>query len=214
MTQVSNGRSLTGLGLVGAGLLFIFAQIFNINLFGALWPLFIIVPGLAFLYFAATGGKKQSGLAVPGSLITGTGLILMVQSLTGHWASWAYAWTLYPVFLGMALSYIGQRMGDNNTYKTGQGFVKFGGAAFIVSALLFELVLFGGGGILGGLAVPLLLIAGGLFMMANRSNGKRKTDEEPLFVGAKLKNDYSDRLRQKIDAALAEDEEEPQHAAK
>lgn len=213
MAQTINGRSLTAVSLIGIGILVIAAQIFNISLFGLLWPFLIAAPGLAFLYFAVTGNKGQAGLAIPGSVIAGTGLILFVQNLTGHWASWAYAWALYPVFFGMALSYLGQRVGDNNTQKVGQGFVKFGGITFIVAAILFELVLFGGGGLLGGLTVPLLLIGGGMLMLSSRSS-KRKTDEAPLFTGARVNTDYSVRLRREIDAALAEEDPKEAPAAK
>src|SRR5215813_518898 len=111
------GRAIGAVTLIGLGLLFLLGQILNVSIFSFLWPFFVIIPGAAFLYFAITGGKNTAGLAVPGTVVTGTGLILLYQSLTNHWESWAYAWTLYPVFVGLALTFMGRRMGDSGTYN-------------------------------------------------------------------------------------------------
>lgn len=214
-SQSDTGRTIAAVVLIGLGLLFLLGQTLNFSIFGALWPLFVLLPGAAFLYFAATGGKDKAGLAVPGAIIGGTGAILMYQNLTGHWESWAYAWLLYPVFLGMALQFMGQRTGDRGTYDTGSGFVRYGGTAFLVGAAIFELMIFGGGGFLGGMALPLVLVGLGALMLFRgrtpRLSSKSKNDEAPLFTGARLVtiNDsrYSDpALQRKIDAALAEDE--------
>jgi hypothetical protein len=113
------GRSITAFSLIGLGVLFLLSQIFGFSLFSLLWPLFVIIPGAAFLYFAITGDKKMAGLAVPGTVITGTGLILLFQSITGYWQSWAYAWTLYPLFVGLALTFMGQRPGMKGRIKPG-----------------------------------------------------------------------------------------------
>jgi hypothetical protein len=219
--QAGRGRSIAAISMIGVGLLFVLAQIFNFSIWGFLWPLFVLIPGAAFLYFAVTGDKKMAGLAVPGTVITGTGLILLFQSLTGHWASWAYAWTLYPLFVGLALTFMGQRTGDKGTHDAGRGLVKWGGVAFLVAAAFFELVLFGGGGFLGGLAVPVLLIGLGVLMLVGRSSSARiaskaKHDDYvfsgPRVIDMKPKNNMytsgvSDDLQRKIDEALAEEDE-------
>ncbi|MBI5668274.1 MAG: hypothetical protein HZC41_09730 [Chloroflexi bacterium] len=219
-SQPDTGRTIAAVVLIGLGLLFLFGQTFNFSLFGALWPLFILLPGAAFLYFAVTGGRNQAGLAVPGSLIGGTGAILLYQNLTGHWESWAYAWLLYPVFLGLALQFMGRRTGDEGTYNTGSGFVRFGGTAFLIAAAIFELMIFGGGGFLGGLALPLVLIGLGALMLfrgnaPRLSSRKSKNDDAPVFTGARLVNTgnstqrYSDpELQRRIDEALADDTDE------
>lgn len=207
------GRSSAGLVLVGIGALFLMAQIFGFSPFGLLWPFFIVLPGAAFLYAAYTGSKNKAGLAVPGAIISGTGAILLYQNITGHWASWAYAWTLYPVFLGMALSFMGKRTGENNTYQTGQGFIRWGSIAFIVAAAFFELVVFDHGA-LGNLLLPVLLIGAGVWLLkrGGQSGEKRKV-EAPAYTksnGTKAKNGHSpvinEHLQQQIDEALAEDD--------
>jgi hypothetical protein len=210
------GRSITAFSLIGLGGLFLLSQIFGFSLFSILWPLFVIVPGAAFLYFAVNGDKKMSGLAVPGTVVTGTGLILLFQSITHHWASWAYAWTLYPVFVGLALTFMGTRMEDANTYKAGRGLVRWGGIAFVVAAAFFELFIFNGGGFLGSLALPLVLIVIGAAMLFGRGFGRmssKSKNDDFAFTPRKSKPKYvvsaevNPDLQRKIDAALAEDGE-------
>lgn len=205
-------NSTTGMLLVGVGVFFFLAQIFGFNPFESIWPVFVILPGAAFLYSAYNGDKRKSGLAIPGAVIGGTGVILLYQSLTGHWESWAYAWTLYPVFVGFALRFMGERTGEENTRHTGQELIRWGGTAFIIGAAFFELVVFDHGP-LGNIMLPLLLIGAGawLLMRGNKqgASGKRKIDV-PLYRSAKAKND---RLQQQIDEALAEDAPETPTAA-
>lgn len=210
------GRPIAAVVLIGLGVLFLAGQIFDVGgILGFIWPLFVLAPGAVFLYFAYTGGKNQAGLAVPGMVISGTGLILFYQNMTGHWESWAYAWSLYPLFVGLALTYMGGRTGDNGTLKTGQGLVRWSGIAFIVLALLFEVIIFGQGGFFNNLALPVLLIGVGIFMLFRHNmpafaGGKRKVDVGYTYSNGKAKNGSSaavnSRLQQQIDAALAEDE--------
>lgn len=211
--QQDRGRSIAAITLIGLGVLFLAGQIFNFSILSVLWPFFVILPGAAFLYFAFTGGKGAVGLSVPGSVVTGTGLILLYQSLTGHWESWAYVWTLYPVFVGLALTFMGGRTGDSGTYNAGRGLVRWGGIAFLVAAAFFEFVIFSGGGFLGSLALPVLLIGIGAMMLFGRGLGNRKAKNSDVVVSRKFKNDYmpssavNPELQRRIDAALAEDDE-------
>jgi hypothetical protein len=69
------------------------------------WPFFGIVPGLVILFVALTAsGAVSEGLAILGSIITLTGLILLFQDATDHYESWAYAWTLvFPGAIGLGM---------------------------------------------------------------------------------------------------------------
>src|SRR5438105_2944071 len=59
------------------------------------WPFFVIAPGVVILFLALTArGVVSEGLAVLGSIITVSGLILLYQNATDHFESWAYAWAL------------------------------------------------------------------------------------------------------------------------
>jgi hypothetical protein len=200
--------------LIGLGILFLAGQIFSFNWLGMMWPLFVIGPGLPFLYFAHKD-RKNSGLIFPGIIVTGTGLILLYQNLTGHWQSWAYIWALYPVMVGMALQFNGERSNSTGEAKTGCAMVRYGLAGFAALALLFEFFIFGS--ILGGftgILWPLALLAVGVFLLTRKgaeqdTGSKRKMDD---LEKAKRRDDdgfsaaIDSELRQKIDAALAEDD--------
>ena len=87
MTAQRDGRPFAALALIGVGVLIFLGQLTGFSVFHTAWPLLVAAPGLIFWYFAITGDRNVAGLAVPGTVITGTGLILFYQNLTGHWAS-------------------------------------------------------------------------------------------------------------------------------
>src|SRR5690348_13766190 len=94
--QGSQAATVGGIVLVGLGVLFLVQQAlgFDIGRFG--WPLFLILPGLAFLAAFALGPRGAAGMAVPGYVLTTIGLILAIQNTFGLWETWAYAWALIP----------------------------------------------------------------------------------------------------------------------
>ena len=206
------GRNMAAWGLIGIGILFLLAQTFSFSLMGTLWPLLVIVPGAVFLYAAYTGDRGKSGLAVPGAMITGTGLILFYQNLTNHWESWAYIWALYPVFLGLALTFIGRRTESAETYRVGNGFVKWGLVTFIGFWALFEILIFGSSNTLITTWLPLIFIGAGILMLFQRGtinlggSKKKKTGQSSNGYHAA---DINPDLRRKIDEALA-DQDTPQ----
>lgn len=65
------------------------------------WPIWIIGPGLIFIFAAIV--STATDLAIPGSIITGIGLILAYQNETGDWQSWSYAWALIIAFVGIGI---------------------------------------------------------------------------------------------------------------
>ena len=223
MNQSQSGRNAGAYILIAVGVLFFLTQTLNINIwgiFGLSWPLFIVLPGLLFLAIAILGDKKVAGFIMPGTIITGTGLLLWVQNTTGHWESWAYAWSLYPVFVGLGLTFLGRRTGNANSEKTGRGLVTWGIVAFLVLFAFFEVLIFGGLAGLGNVLVPLLLIGVGAYLLfGGRSRAlddkfKRK-NEAPVFTGPRVLNNTrsngyapsaSDDLQRRIDEALAEDD--------
>lgn len=164
---------------------------------GLIWPLFVLLPGLGMLAIALYGGRGgAAAMAVPGTFITGLGAMLFMQNLTGYWQSWAYAWTLLGVFVGMGVTLMGQRLDAPSLSALGRWFVMGGFAAFVFFGFFFELLIFGTGGVL----LPVLFIAAGLYMLtqgdgcrllngfagpedkAKRKVGKRKREDE-LFTG-------------------------------
>lgn len=158
-----------GFGLIVLGALFLLGTFFRINVWGFLWPFFIIVPGL--LFFAGMVGLGRSGapLAVPGSIVTMVGLLLFYQTLTGHWASWAYAWSLiFPTSVGIGLAIAGMWGNEPQTTKVGTVMATVGLGVFVFFAFFFELILNISGvrsGMLGRFMLPVLLIGGGAALL-------------------------------------------------
>jgi hypothetical protein len=224
MNQSQNGRNVGAIILIAIGALFFLTQGLNINIwgiFGLSWPILVMLPGLVFLGLAILGDKRTAGFIVPGAIITGTGAILGVQNATGRWESWAYVWTLYPVFLGFALIFMGRRTANQTTERTGRGFVTWGTVAFLIGFAFFELLIFGGMAGLGNLLLPLILIGVGVLMLTGGrlpvgggDKLKRKNDA-PVFTGARVINGsrgngnpaaINPDLQRRIDEAIAEDD--------
>lgn len=173
------GALIGGAILIAFGLLSLAGQIFrNVN-WGMLWPFLII--GFGTLFFAAmfAGGKQSAGFAVPGSIIGGIGLVLLFQSLTHHWKSMSYFWTLIILFVGMGIYIMGWYGGDENQKQSGSRVMKVGFVLFIIFGAFFELMFSSYNGII----FPLLLILLGIYLVAARSG----------LVGGK-KNDSTDSL--------------------
>ncbi|MGC9360281.1 MAG: hypothetical protein ACP5G7_07905 [Anaerolineae bacterium] len=110
------GSVYAGSMLILVGLFFLLAQTsgrllgfatrFNSG-WAAFWPLIIVVAGVAFLLpIAIWWDRRQAiaGLVIPGTILLVNGLMLFVQNLTGDWASWAYAWAVEPMAVGLGLA--------------------------------------------------------------------------------------------------------------
>ncbi len=207
--EQDSGRKIGAFILITLGIFFLLAQVFNFDFLGVLWPLFVILPGAAFLFAAWRGERGAAPLAVPGMVVTGTGVILFVQNITGHWESWAYAWALYPVFVGSALMFIGDRTHSKASYQTGRLMVRGGLVAFVAFAVFFELFIFGGlFGSLSPFILPaLLILIGGYMLLQGRGSGSGDT----VFIKPKRSDAPSPainpELKRKIDEALTEDED-------
>lgn len=189
-----NCRLIAAVGLVVVGLM----SLMSLNL---LWPMIILGPGLIMLSLALFGGRTGAAVfSIPGMLVSGLGGLLFIQNVTGYWESWAYAWTLFGVFLGMGLTLMGQRLDDRSLQSVGNWFVYGGFFAFAAFAFFFELIIgiSGFGGTLGavvliGLGLLLLSRGGGLsafltMLSGERPKTKRKTKkakraEDKLFTG-------------------------------
>jgi hypothetical protein len=219
--QTSGRNNLGALILIAVGVLFLAVQVFNIDLGNVFdWPLFILIPGVILLLIAVAGDRGAAGFAVPGAIITGTGAILWYQNVTGNWQSWAYIWTLYPVFFGAALMYMGYRHGSDQQQRNGRSFLTFGIVAFLVAAAFFELLIFNdGGGVLGRYAVPAILVVIGVYLLFIRRPSSALPADKPKNapsysapIEPKPKNDGGNgvidpALQRRIDEALSEDDE-------
>lgn len=148
-----------GLILILVGTLFLLLQAFpglaELIALERQWPLLIVAVGA---FFALAALLAAPPLMIPGAIIGGIGALLYYQNLTGNWASWAFAWTLIPGFVGLGMILMG--------LLRGRGGVREGARLLLFSLVLFFIfgAFFNG---LGGLGQfwPLLLIAVGLLLM-------------------------------------------------
>ena len=153
---------LAGLILIAVGVIFLLMPLFpnvadslNIN---QQWPLIIILIGGLFLLGAFLGSP---GLAVPGSLISGLGLLMYYQNINNAWNTWAYAWTLILVFIGIGII-LSRALGGDLASGLRQG-----GRLIVIGLILF--LVFGsflGAGFTSSVGLAILLIGIGLWMVA------------------------------------------------
>jgi hypothetical protein len=169
-TSKITGQVITGISLVVFGALALVGNFFEI--WGYIWPLALLAFGAIFFISMARVGPVGSGLAIPGSILTTLGLILLVQTLTQNWGSWSYAWGLILVGVGIGTHIHGRVGGDMNARKSGRQLATLGFIFFILFGAFFEL-----GGLIRGLAPsgdvlwPLALIGLGLYTLITRIRG-------------------------------------------
>lgn len=166
-------RIVIGGTVLLVGLLLLAAQVVDLDL-ARLWPFFVILPGVMVLLGGLTAGAGGGGVAaiIVGSQMTGVGLLLLFQSLTGLWQTWAYAWALvWPGSIGAGLMVRGGLTGDTGMTRSGATLALIGAGLFIVGLAFFEGLLGISGsalGRLGDMALPGLLIVVGLAVVLRR----------------------------------------------
>jgi hypothetical protein len=187
--EMKDNRSNSG-ALIGGSLLIVFGvlaalqQIFrDVFTWSLIWPIVVIVFGGLFFAGMFAGGKGVSGLAVPGSIITGIGLLLLYQSVTGHWESWSYGWTLIVLFVGIGIYIMGLYAGDAGQKAAGRSVMRVGFILFVIFGAFFELILSNGAALRGrNLLFPILLILLGSYIIVTRLglfSGRKSEMEMP-----------------------------------
>jgi hypothetical protein len=106
---------------------------------------------------------------IPGVIISGAAIFLYCQDLPGDWASWAYAWTLYPGFVGVGIILMNLLSG-----RVKRGFQE-GGNPIVVSVVLFVIfaAFFNGLGGFGQFWPVILILAGLWLLLRNRLSRQR-----------------------------------------
>lgn len=163
--------TVVGTLLILVGIVFLIAQLTSFDLGQYGWPLFVIAPGVL-LIAAGVVNRSAAGLAIPGSIVTMTGVILAVQNTFGLWASWSYAWALvFPTSIGIGTVILGLTRADSREISSGLRAMLAGLALFAIFGIFFEGMLhvdgitFGGA---GNAALAVILILAGVGMLAWR----------------------------------------------
>lgn len=180
-TNRSNiGALIGGALLIGFGLLSLIGRVFDGFNWGRLWPFFIIAFGALFFVLMFTTGKSGAAFAIPGSIVGGIGLVLLFQSITDHWESMSYFWTLIILFVGTGIYISGAYGGDENQKQSGFRVMKVGFILFLIFGTFFEMVFSS----FGNLVFPILLIVLGGYLVLSRSGllGRKQDDsiDHPL----------------------------------
>jgi hypothetical protein len=165
--------------LVLIGAILLVGQLVRIDVGHYGWPFFVIAPGVVILFVALMArGALGEGLAILGSIITVTGLILLYQNATDHFESWAYAWTLiFPGAVGLGMILYGLVAGRPGNVRAGTRLVGIAAILFLLGVAFFEGIIGIGGyqfGRTAGVAVGGLIIAiGALLLVLNLTSTRR-----------------------------------------
>lgn len=153
----------SGLVLILLGLLFLSYQLMpgwwvwlNVEM---TWPLIVVGVGAFLLLLGLVAGEP--GMAIPACIVGGIGGLLYWQNSTGNWASWAYAWTLIPGFVGLGII-LASLLGEGRLWEG----LNSGGGLLLTSLVMFAIF----SSFLGGMDIfgpywPVLLIALGLLIL-------------------------------------------------
>ena len=175
-TNRSNAGALIGGSiLIGFGLLSLVSRVFHGLDWGFLWPFIVI--GIGALFFAAmfSGGKETAAFAIPGSIVSGIGLVLLFQNITQRWESMSYFWTLILMFVGTGIYIMGWYSSDSNQLKSGAGLMKVGFILFIIFGTFFEMIFSSYDNVI----FPLLLILLGGYMVLSRAGWFDRKNVDP-----------------------------------
>lgn len=172
------GTLVGGAILIMFGSLSIAGQLFGGRFLDWVWPLFIVALGSLFFVAMFAVGRNVSGLAIPGSIIAGIGLVLLVQNATRHWESMAYFWTFIVFFVGAGIFIMGW-YGENEGQKnSGKKVMRVGFILLIIFGGLFEAIFSG----FDNLVFPILLILLGGYLVLVRSGLLSRTRGSELEV--------------------------------
>ena len=180
-TNRSNaGALIAGTLLIVFGLMALAGQFFRMVDWGFLWPFAIIGFGALFFVAMFAGGKGTAAFAIPGSIVSGIGLVMLFQNITGHWESMSYFWTLIILFVGVGIYVMGWYSGDENQKQSGFRLMKVGFILFIIFGAFFEMMFSS----FSNIIFPVLLILLGAYLILNRSG----------LLGAKKSGETSDTI--------------------
>ena len=146
-TNTNRSRLIFGACLVLLGLFLLFGEIvgsiFHIRIGHYTWPFTILVPGVLLYALAFTVDDNNSkGVVFAGSIVSGLGVLLFLQNLTGWWASWAYAWAfIFPTSIGVGEIVFGTLRNKKDMVSEGWRLTRIGLVILLFGVIFFELLI-------------------------------------------------------------------------
>ncbi len=192
--SVFNWQVYVGVVLIVTGGIFLVDQFLPIRILASFWPLLIVLFGVTFLFAMLTAGKRGSGLAIPGTIITTLGLLLFIQSTFKLWVTWSYAWALLISAAGLGILIMNFYLKKVVLRRVAGLLIGIGLTLFVVFGILFEIIIdlsganlassvfLGGGLVLLGLFV---VFSRPLFRRARKSVAEA-SQSEPEVVDAEF----------------------------
>lgn len=124
--------------LVVVGLILFAGQVVDVGIGDLGWPLWIVAAGAAILLVGLLI-VPEAPVVVGGTIVTTVGVVLLYQSSTGHWESWAYAWALVgPAATGLGTALWGLRQADAGAVRGGTWSLLGGLGLFVIGFVFFE----------------------------------------------------------------------------
>jgi hypothetical protein len=173
-TNRSNvGALIGGSILIGFGLLSLVGRVFRGLDWGFLWPFLIIGFGAVFFIAMFATGKSAAAFAIPASVFSGVGLVLLFQNITHHWESMSYFWTLILMSVGAGIAIMGWYGEDANQRSAGLRLMRIGFILFVIFGTFFEMIFSS----FSNIVFPVLLIGLGIYLVLSRSGLFRKHED-------------------------------------
>jgi len=161
-----------GILLLALGVFFLVGQFIGRGFWSLFWPFIIIAVGAGFFVGMRAGGPHVSGLAIPGSVVSMIGLILLVQNTFRQWQTWSYAWALIIVAVGIGLMIHASFSGIEGPRRAGLYLVRLGLILFLAFGVFFEVLFFLLGNHYGSAIFwSVALIAVGFYFIFARGRG-------------------------------------------
>lgn len=162
------GPLVGGIVLVAFGVLALIAQTLpDFHFWNIFWPFIIVAFGAMFFVIMYSSDKSTAPLAIPGSIFTGVGLMMVIQNITNHWESWSYGWTVILMSVGVGIYLMGHRADNEQQKAAGQRVINIGLVMFIVFGAFFEMIF--NNAPIAQYFFPLALIGLGGYMIVRRS---------------------------------------------
>jgi hypothetical protein len=181
LLPLNGSGSLLGGALVGLGALLLIFRLLGLDA-GAL---IVTAVGLGMFVAMVLLGKRWGWVAVPASVVTMVGLLLVYTSLFNYGQSWAYTWTLLFAAAGMGILISHYWSGRPENTRFGTFLVQASLIAFVGFGLFFEVLIFSRSGFLGNLLWPAILIVVGGYLILRGRNGDPKPAPKPRKVRSK-----------------------------
>ena len=187
------GPLVGGALLIAFGVLTLLGQVFQgLDFWGTFWPFIIIAFGALFFVGMLAGGRSLSGLAIPGSIFTVIGLMLLYQNLTGHWESWSYGWTIILMAVGLGIFLMGAWGANPSQRQSGLQLLRLGTVLFVIFGAFFELIFNANQPLsIRSVFFPGALIVLGLYLLISRSGLIKSTTEPDLAESASTPEEKS-----------------------